>query len=262
MSSPAESTPDADSRPLLQVRDLVKSYGDTTILRGVSFDLARGESLVILGRSGQGKSVTLRQLNGLEQPDSGSVLFDGTEVTGLTERQLVPVRKRMSMLFQSGALFDSMNVLDNISYALREHTDLDLDAIRERVAKSLALVRLRGIEDQMPSSLSGGMRKRVALARSLVLDPELVLFDEPTTGLDPVTSSAISELILDANTELGTSSVIVTHDLPLARRVGQTVAFLDDGRFRFYGTWAEAEDSDDPVLHGFLNGHPESDDVQ
>ncbi len=215
--------------PIYQVRGLTRSYGSLTVLDGIDFDLYPGQCLVILGRSGSGKSVTLRQLNGLEKPNAGSVLFDGHEITTLTESQLLPVRKRVAMLFQSGALFDSMNVYENIAFPLREHTDLNEAEITATVAEKLANVRLSGIEKHVPSSLSGGMRKRVALARSLALDPEVVLFDEPTTGLDPVTSATIASLIL-ATRNSGVTSVVVTHDLPLARKVGNRLAFLDAGR--------------------------------
>jgi phospholipid/cholesterol/gamma-HCH transport system ATP-binding protein len=240
--------------PLFEIRGLTKRYGRRKILDGLDFDIHRGECLVVLGRSGTGKSVTLRQLNGLEPPDEGSVFFEGTDLGELTERQLFPLRRRIAMLFQSGALFDSMDVLDNVAFPLREHTDLTDAEIRERVAERLAMVNLAGVEGKMPSDLSGGMRKRVALARSLALDPEVVLFDEPTTGLDPVTSATIGRLIRDTQRRLGVTAVVVTHDIPLARRVGDRLAFLADGRFRFLGTWAEAEASDDDEFTGFLEG--------
>ncbi|MEL7061201.1 MAG: ABC transporter ATP-binding protein [Acidobacteriota bacterium] len=244
------------SKPILAIRDLHKSYGAKEILKGVDFDLFAGETLVILGFSGTGKSVTLRQINGLEKPDQGQVFFDGIEVTSLSERQLYPIRRRVSMLFQGGALFDSMNVLDNVAFPLREHTDHDSDEIAEIVRQKLSLVRLENVEHMMPSDLSGGMRKRVALARSLALDPELMLYDEPTTGLDPVTSAAIGELIHGAQRDLCVSAVVVTHDLPLARTVANKVAFLYEGRFRFLGTWEEAESAQDVQLRCFLEGRP------
>ncbi|MEM7050425.1 MAG: ABC transporter ATP-binding protein [Acidobacteriota bacterium] len=247
------------TRALFSIRGLGKSYGDKQVLADLDFDVFAGECLVILGGSGSGKSVTLRQLNGLERPSAGRVEFDGIEISNLSEAQLFPIRRRIAMLFQSGALFDSMNVADNIAFPLREHTDLDEAAIAERVAERLARVRLAGIEERMPADLSGGMRKRVALARSLALDPEVVLFDEPTTGLDPRTSATIASLIRSTQEELGVTSVVVTHDLPLARTVGDRLAFLDHGRFRFIGTWEEADQLDDPRVVDFLAGREEED---
>lgn len=250
-----------DDHPLLAVRDLEKSYGDLEVLRGVSFDLEAGDSLAILGRSGSGKSVTLRQLNGLEVPDAGSVLFDGLEITELSERELIPVRQRLAMLFQGGALFDSMTVFENVAYSMREHTEWEEERIEAEVEKKLAMVHLPGIGEKMPSDLSGGMRKRVALARSLALDPELVLYDEPTTGLDPMTSSAIAQLIQNTRDELGMTTLMVTHDLPLARRAARRIAFLHEGRFRFLGTWDEAESTDDQLVTDFLAGRAEIEDA-
>ncbi|HVS14653.1 MAG TPA: ATP-binding cassette domain-containing protein [Thermoanaerobaculia bacterium] len=262
MTAPASTAPAsaarADRSPLFCVRGLVKAYGDLRVLDGLDFDVERGECLVIMGRSGSGKSVTLRQLNGLETTDAGSVVFDGEEIAQLHERELYPLRRRVAMLFQSGALFDSMDVFENIAFPVREHTDLDEAAIERRVADKLAVVKLHGIEGHMPSALSGGMRKRVALARSLALDPEAVLFDEPTTGLDPVTSATIAELIASTQRELGMTSVVVTHDVALARRVGDRIAFLEDGRFRFVGTWPEAQASGDETLTRFLTGKEEA----
>lgn len=247
--------------PLLEVEDLHKSYGELQILRGVRFELDRGDSLAVLGRSGSGKSVTLRQLNGLEVPDEGSIVFDGIEIHERSEKELVPVRQRIGMLFQSGALFDSMTVAENVAYPMREHTDLSDEEVAERVEYKLSLVRLPGIGHKMPADLSGGMRKRVALARSLALDPELMLYDEPTTGLDPVTSSAIGKLIQTTQDELGMTSLVVTHDLPLARTVARRIAFLHEGRFRFLGTWDEAETTEDSMVRDFLAGRAEIEDA-
>ena len=242
------------SEPLFRVRDLVKSYGDRTVLDGLSFDVIQGEALVILGRSGSGKSVTLRQLNGLEKPDSGSVRFDGEEITEMAEQDLYPLRRRVAMLFQGGALFDSMTVAENVGFPLREHTDWDDDRILEEVKRKLAMVELEGIEGKMPAELSGGMRKRVALARSLALDPEVILFDEPTTGLDPMTSATIAHLVRSAREQVETSAVIVTHDIPLARTVASRVAFLENGTFRFVGTWEEIEAGADETVRRFVAG--------
>jgi phospholipid/cholesterol/gamma-HCH transport system ATP-binding protein len=253
MAAPAIPATGTDAGSVLfEIRGLTKRYGRKKVLDELDFDILRGECLVILGRSGSGKSVTLRQLNGLEPPDAGIVLFEGVDLGELSERELFPLRRRIAMLFQSGALFDSMNVLENVAFPLREHTRLGEDEIRERVAERLEMVNLPGVEKKMPSDLSGGMRKRAALARSLALDPEVVLFDEPTTGLDPVTAATIGRLIRDVQQRLGVTAVVVTHDIPLARRVADRLAFLDQGRFRFIGTWDEAKASDDPVLTGFL----------
>jgi phospholipid/cholesterol/gamma-HCH transport system ATP-binding protein len=262
MSARESSAPGAAAeagKALYQVAGLVRRYGDHTVLDGLDFEVRAGECFAILGRSGSGKSVTLRQLNGLETPDSGSVVFDGREITTLSEAELLPVRRRVAMLFQSGALFDSMSVFDNVAFPLREHTDLGGAALREKVAEKLALVRLSGIEETLPSELSGGMKKRVALARSLALDPEVVLFDEPTTGLDPVTSATIASLIAHANA-MGVTCVVVTHDMSLARRVAGRVAFLNAGRFAFLGSWEEAECCADQRFQDFLAGREEKED--
>jgi len=245
---------------LFEIRGMTKSYAGRVILDDLSFDILRGECFVILGRSGTGKSVTLRQLNGLEKPDKGSVVFDGTELTKLEERELYPYRRRIAMLFQGGALFDSMNVFDNIAFPLREHTDFDDAKIAATVREKLAMVRLKDVEGKAPSDLSGGMKKRVALARSLALDPQAVLFDEPTTGLDPVTSATIGKLINSIQKELGVTAVVVTHDLPLARRVGDRLALLVEGRFCFLGDWQEADASQDPVVADFLAGREEDEE--
>ncbi len=258
MSSPERQPHPNGAETLFAVRGLCRRFGDRAVLDDLCFDVMRGECLVILGRSGSGKSLTLRQLNGLDEAEAGTVLFEGTDLVQLTERQLYPLRRRIAMLFQSAALFDSIDVLENVAFPLREHDRLSEEAIRERVAGSLAWVGLSGIEDRMPAALSGGMKKRVALARSLVLNPEVVLYDEPTAGLDPVTSATISSLIRNTQREFGTTSVVVTHDLRLARDVGDRVALLDRGRFRFIGTWAQAERSTDEALRAFLEGRQPS----
>jgi phospholipid/cholesterol/gamma-HCH transport system ATP-binding protein len=243
--------------PLFVITDLHKHYGDKRVLDGLDFTIRRGETFVILGRSGSGKSVTLRQLNGLDRPTAGRVVFDGIELSALEEHELFPLRRRMAMLFQGGALFDSMTVLENIAFPMRQHSYLADVELAERVAAKLALVGLEGIEQKMPAALSGGMKKRVALARSLALDPEVVLFDEPTTGLDPMTSASIGNLIRSTQAQLNATFVVVTHDIQLARRVGDRIAFLDGGRFRFQGNWQAADAADDRLLRAFLAGRDE-----
>jgi phospholipid/cholesterol/gamma-HCH transport system ATP-binding protein len=240
--------------PLFVIRGLTKGYAGHKVLDGLDFEILQGECFVILGRSGSGKSVTLRQLNGLDKPDAGSVVFDGTEITGLEERDLYPLRRRVAMLFQGGALFDSMTVFDNVAFPLREHTRLSEAEIAAKVQEKLGLVRLPEVGPKMPSDLSGGMRKRAALARSLALDPEVLLYDEPTTGLDPMTSAAIGKLIRQIHRRLDVTQVVITHDLDLARHVGDRLAYLSEGHFRFLGDWAAAERSSDPELGDLLTG--------
>lgn len=247
--------------PVFRVRRLAKAYGGRTVLDGVDFDVAAGEYFAILGRSGAGKSVTLRLLTGLEQPDAGSIRFHDQEITQLAERELAPMRRRVAMLFQSGALFDSMSVADNVAFPLREHGEVGEEGIAGRVAELLDAVGLAGTQPKLPAELSGGMRKRVALARALALDPEVVLYDEPTTGLDPMTAASIGRLMFDVRRRAGATAVVVTHDVALARRVADRFAFLDQGRFRFLGTFAEADRSDDALLGAFLAGREEDADV-
>ena len=188
---------------------------------------------------------------------------DGREIVGLSERELFPIRRRIGMLFQGGALFDSMTVFENVAFPLREHTALSESEIEAKVREKLTLVRLADVLEKMPSDLSGGMKKRAALARSLALDPEAMLFDEPTTGLDPITSATIGHLIQSIRRNLGVTSVVVTHDLPLAHRVADRIAFLDQGRFAFVGTWEEAERAakNNSELSAFLEGKEDSDAV-
>ena len=244
----------AEPPALFVIRGLTKGFAGRKVLDGLDFEILRGECFVILGRSGSGKSVTLRQLNGLDKPDAGSVVFDGVDITGLGERELYPLRRRVAMLFQGGALFDSMTVFDNVAFPLREHTRLAEAEIAAKVREKLGLVQLPEAGPKMPSDLSGGMRKRAALARSLALDPEVLLYDEPTTGLDPITSATIGKLIRQIHHRLDVTQVVITHDLDLARHVGDRFAYLSEGHFRFLGDWAAAERSPDPELGDMLSG--------
>jgi phospholipid/cholesterol/gamma-HCH transport system ATP-binding protein len=235
--------------------DLHKSFGGKAVLRGVDLEVREGETLVILGGSGSGKSVLLRHTIGLMAPDRGRVRVESTDLTGLSEEDLVPVRKKLGMLFQGGALFDSMDVFENVAYALREHSDLGEEEIAARVRQKLELVELDpSVETLMPSDLSGGMRKRVALARAIALDPRGILYDEPTTGLDPITAHAINLMIRSLQRTLNVTSVVVTHDIASAWEVGDRIAFLDEGKMAFVGTLEGARKAAHPRLRAFLAG--------
>ncbi|HEV2209936.1 MAG TPA: ABC transporter ATP-binding protein [Verrucomicrobiae bacterium] len=239
---------------MIEVRGLNKSFGAHQILADVSFCIDKGESVVIIGRSGGGKSVLLKHLIALLKPDSGEVLIDGQNIVPLNERQLLPVRHKFGMLFQSAALFDSMTVAENVGFAFRRDRTLAPGEIAQRVAHVLELVELPGIEEKSPSELSGGMRKRVGLARAIVYQPEIVLYDEPTTGLDPVVSDSIDKLILRVRDRLKVTSVVVTHDMRSARRLGQRIMMLHDKRIYATGTPEEIFDSPDPVVRRFVEG--------
>jgi phospholipid/cholesterol/gamma-HCH transport system ATP-binding protein len=233
---------------------LHKAFDAKKVLRGVDLSIPRGQTVVVLGGSGSGKSVLLRHAIGLHRPERGNVWVDGEEITGLEEEELIEARKKVGMLFQAGALFDSMTVFDNVAFALREHTDSSGEQISARVGEVLQLVELEGVEELMPSSLSGGMRKRVALARAIALAPQALLYDEPTTGLDPITSNTINHLIRSLQRRLGVTSIVVTHDIRSAFTVGDRIAFLNEGRILFEGTVEQARRSDEPKLKGFLEG--------
>jgi phospholipid/cholesterol/gamma-HCH transport system ATP-binding protein len=239
---------------MIEARDLKKSFGTHTVLDGVTFKVETGETVVIIGRSGCGKSILLKNLIGLIQPDSGEVLINGESIGRMDERQLLRVRRKFGMLFQSAALFDSLTVAENISFVLRREGQLSDSEIRERVAETLELVDLSGTEAKKPSELSGGMRKRVGLARAIVYKPEILLYDEPTTGLDPVVSDSIDQLILRVCQQLKVTSVVVTHDTRSMRRVGQRILMLVNGRIYADGTPEEIFNSSDPIVHRFVNG--------
>jgi len=224
----------------IRVRNLSKAFGGKKVLSGINLELPCGELLVILGASGSGKSVFLKHLNGLLQPDQGEVEVLGERVSGRREEELIPLRRKVSYIFQQGALFDSLTVGENVAFPLLEHTDASPEVIREKVATLLARVGLAGTEELMPAELSGGMRKRVALARGLALSPQVILYDEPTAGLDPLTGEAITELIREVAQETCATSVVVTHDLLVARSLGGLLAYLSGGSFRFVGTFQEA----------------------
>jgi phospholipid/cholesterol/gamma-HCH transport system ATP-binding protein len=238
--------------PFISVRGLEKAFSSKPILRGIDLDIRAGETMVVLGGSGEGKSVMLRHLNGLLRPDHGEVVVDGKQLNGLGEDALGAIRLKVAMVFQGGALFDSLNVYQNVAYPLREHTKMGEPQMRERVGELLAMVELSGIEHLYPSELSGGMRKRVALARAIALEPRAVLYDEPTTGLDPITTHKISALIRSLQNRLGLTSVVVTHDIKSALMVGDRIVLLDNGRIRFIGTALEARTSSDELMREFI----------
>ena len=239
---------------MISVRNLHKRLGQQEILRGLDLDIAQGETCVILGRSGGGKSVLLKHLIGLLKPTSGEVFVDGEEISQLPERKLGTLRKKVGILFQSGALFDSMNVEENIAFPLREAGLRDLKVIRERVAEALEMVDLAGEQKKMPENLSGGMRKRVGLARTIVSRPQCILYDEPTTGLDPIATDSINHLIRRLQKRLQVTSVVVTHDMKTAFHTANHIAFLHEGRIYFNGTVDELRASTDTVLQDFIFG--------
>jgi phospholipid/cholesterol/gamma-HCH transport system ATP-binding protein len=246
-----------NSSPMIAVRSLAKKIGEQEILRGVDLEVARGETLAIIGRSGGGKSVLLKHLVGLMEPDAGEIWIEGQNIIGLTERQLGAVREKIGILFQGAALFDSMTVAENIAFPLREAGVRNPKVLREKVREMLDVVELEGQEEKMPESLSGGMKKRVGLARSIVRRPSCVLYDEPTSGLDPVVSDSINRLIRRLQKRLGMTSVVVTHDMKSAFDVANHVAYLHEGRIYFYGTPNQLHQTSDPILQDFLLGRSE-----
>ena len=242
---------------MISIRGLRKRLGDRQVLDGVDLEIATGETVVVLGPSGTGKSVLLKHILGLMRPDSGSIEVDGEQIVGRRERELNVIRRSFGMLFQSAALFDSLSVGENVALALREHTKMSEEEIGRRVEERLDWVGRGHIEDMRTSSLSGGMRKRVGLARAVVMDPRFILYDEPTTGLDPIMADVIDQLIRALQRRMGVTSVVVTHDLKSAFKVGDRLAMLLNGRIVASGTPAELQASADPVVRQFLEGTSE-----
>jgi len=229
-----------------------KGFDGVEVLRGLTLVIRKGEALVILGGSGTGKTVALKHIVGLIKPDSGQVYVDGQDITGLDENELLAIRRKVGFLFQGGALFDSMSVYENMAYPLREHTSLKEDEIEARVMEKLKMVGLEGTQSMMPDKLSGGMRKRVALARAVVLEPKALLYDEPTTGLDPITTRWVSTLMRNIHEKLNITSVIVTHNIQSAMAVADRIAFLYRGRIKFVGTPEEIQSCGDHIVQEFL----------
>ena len=239
---------------MIEVRDLKKKFGAQQVLNGVSFRIEPGDSVVIIGGSGCGKSVLLKHLIGLIRPDSGEIIIDEDHLNEMDERRLLEVRRKFGMLFQSAALFDSLKVADNFSFVLRLEKKLSVIEINERVEEVLEMVELPGTQKKKPSELSGGMRKRVGLARAIIYKPEILLYDEPTTGLDPVVSDSIDQLIIRVREKLKITTVVVTHDTRSMRRVGQRILMMLDGKIYAAGPPEEIFSSKDPVVHRFVNG--------
>jgi len=239
------------------MRGIRKSFGSNEVLRGVDLDVYRGETLALLGGSGCGKSVLMKHIVGLLQPDEGTVELEGKLISGCDERQLSWARRKISMMFQSGALFDSMTVRENIAFPLREGGVKDEAEIDRRVHEALEIVKLPGQENKMPSDLSGGMRKRVALARAVVEKPCCVLYDEPHAGLDPVTGNSIDHLIQALARDYGITNIVITHEMRSVFRIATRIIFMKDGRIYWEGTGDELKASEDPVLKNFIDGRAE-----
>jgi len=246
---------------MIEVRDLNKRFGDHPVLERVSFQIEHGESVVIIGRSGGGKSVLLKLIIALLQPDSGAVLIDGQNIVGLNERQLIRVREQFGMVFQGAALFDSMTVEENVAFPLQRKGQHTPGEISRLVARTLDVVGLPGTEKKKPAELSGGMRKRVGLARAIIYEPRILLYDEPTTGLDPIVSDSIDNLIIRVRERLKVTSVVVTHDMRSARRVGQRILMLHDRQIYASGTPDEIFASRDPVVRQFIDGVADPEDI-
>ena len=242
----------ATSPPMISVEDLWKSFADNHVLTGINLEIDEGSTCVILGGSGSGKTVLMKHMIGLLKPDKGKVIVDGEDIVPMDERKLEVVRRKFGMVFQGAALFDSMTVYENVSFALREHTRLSEEEIRAKVREKLGIVGLQNVEERYPAELSGGMRKRVGLARAIVLDPKIVLYDEPTTGLDPITTDYVDDMILTGKRELQVTQVVISHDIASSFKVADKVAFLFKGKIVAEGPPRELRDNPHPQLQHFL----------
>ena len=246
-------SPPPPAPPLIDVQDLYKSFNGFPVLKGVNLKIPEGTTTVILGGSGSGKTVLMKHIMGLFKPDSGQVIVDGQNVSFMSRQELAVFRQRMGMVFQSAALFDSMTVADNVAFPLREHNPgLSEAEIQEKVKEKLAVVDLHGVEQKFPAELSGGMRKRVGLARAIVREPKIVLYDEPTTGLDPLTTESVDEMIIHARERLTVTSVVISHDVGSAFHIADRIAMLNEGRVVEEGTPVEVRNTKEPFTRQFL----------
>jgi len=239
---------------MIEIINLSKTFGSNKVLKDLNLVIKSGEAMVIIGRSGCGKSVLLKHIIGLLKPDFGQVVIDGEDVSQMEEKDMVKLRLSFGMLFQGAALFDSMTVGENVGFALKEHTDMPEDQMREKIARALGMVGLKGIEGLMPAELSGGMKKRVGLARAICNDPKIILYDEPTTGVDPIMADAINDLIIDLNHKLKVTSIVVTHDMVSAYKIADRIAMLYNGKIIGTGTPTEIKNTKDPVVKQFITG--------
>jgi len=254
---PKEGQQDIKPDTLIMVRDLCKSFGSNHVLQGLNLEVNRGEDIVVIGGSGTGKSVLIKCIIGLLKPDRGTIYIDGEEITYYNEAKLNEIRKKFGMLFQFGALFDSMPVWENVGFGLKQHTNLKDNEIRDIVAEKLAMVGLKGVEYLMPSELSGGMKKRVSLARAIAMEPEILLYDEPTTGLDPIMADVINELIIQLREKLRVTSIAITHDMKSAYKIGDRIAMLYKGKIIEVGTPDEIKNSKNEIVQQFIQGKSE-----
>ncbi len=239
---------------MIEISNLHKSFGDLHVLRGVNLAVEKGESMTVIGGSGSGKSVLIKHIIGLLFPDRGRVVVDGQALNDLDDRGLNEIRKKFGMLFQGAALFDSMSVWENVGFALKQHTNLSDREIRKITTDKLAHVGLKDVEDKMPAELSGGMKKRVGLARAIAMDPAIILYDEPTTGLDPITADSINDLIVELRKKLGVTSVAITHDMHSAYKISDRIAMLYKGEILEIGTPDQIKNSANPVVQQFITG--------
>ena len=239
---------------MIEIKEVYKSFGNNQVLNGVDLNINKGETIVILGRSGCGKSVLLKHIIGLMQPDKGQIFIDEEEITAYSYEKLSNLRRRFGMLFQGAALFDSMTVEENVGLGLTEHTALSREKIKEIVKEKLRLVGMAGVENLKPAELSGGMKKRVGLARAIAMDPDIVLYDEPTTGLDPIMADVINELVISLRNTLKITSIAVTHDIVSAYKIADRIAMLYEGKIIWVGTPEETKNTTDPVVKQFIHG--------